>query len=276
MTWASDVESQRSADKEELYLFNGPQIVYAYTSNDASRTYDGNTYAPRAGLRRSARGASSSADQKTLIVTMRGDCDLATDYAYGVPLRSLRLRVYEFQRTSAAAVLVWDGDVTDVTPDGDEIEIRSASILGEKMSTPIPGVVFQKRCAHVLGDARCRVDMEDPANKLTAQVASVSPDGFTVTVDDIAAFPDDDFKAGTITRDTDSEQRTISHQVGPVLTLTAPFRTIAAADAVTLYVGCRKEVGYCQSRFDNVVNFGGHPGMPKSNPFTRGLVLSND
>ena len=83
-------------------------------------------------------------------------------------------------------------------------------------------------------------------------------------------------KAGTITRDTDGEQRTISQQVGPVLTLTAPFRTIAAADAVTMYVGCRKEVGYCQSRFDNVVNFGGHPGMPKSNPFTRGLVLSND
>jgi uncharacterized phage protein (TIGR02218 family) len=276
VTWAADVASQRSGDRMDLYRFDGPQTVYAYTSGTAGRSFDGNVYVPLAGLRRSAVGSSSSSDKKTLTVTMSGGCDLATDYAYTTPPRSLRLRIYEFQRNSGAARLVWDGDVTDVRPFGAEIELRSSSLMSERIGTSVPGVVFQKRCPHKLGDSLCRVDLTGSDNKLTALVSAISADGFTVTINSIGAFPDGDFKAGTITRDTDGEPRTISEQIGPVLTLTAPFRALAGGDAVTMTVGCSKLVSYCLSRHDNVVNFGGHPLMPKSNPFVQGLVLAAD
>ena len=273
MTYAADVASQRSADKIELYRFDGPLLTYSYTSGTRSITYAAIVYAPLAGLRRSARGASSSADKAALTATMSGACDLATDYAYAVPPRSLRLRIYEQQRGSTSTQLVWDGDVVACSAKGTEIELRSESQLSSRLATPVPGVVFQKRCNHVLGDERCRVDLTTAANKHTSTVVSAS--GFAVTIASIGAFPDDDFRGGQIVRDSDGERRTISGQTGAALTLTAPFRALTAADAVTLYVGCSKLVARCLFRFANVANFSGHPSMPLSNPFIRGVELTD-
>lgn len=276
MAYADDVTSIDDADRIDLYRFDGPQVTYAHTSGTRAITVATIDYAPLAGLRRGPIGASSSSDKKTLTVTMSGACDLAVAYAYTTPPRSLRLRIYEYQRNSAAAVLVWDGEVTAVSARGLEIEVRSSSQLSEKLATPVPGVVCQRRCPHILGDQHCRVDMEASANKHTTTVSSVSADGFTVTLASIGAFSDDDFRAGKIVRDLDGEARTITGQTGAILTLASPFRVLAGTNAVTLYVGCTKLVSYCYSRFDNVINFGGHPNMPNSNPFVLGLVLSDN
>lgn len=280
MTYADDVRSQRSADRVDLYRFDGPQIVYAYTSGTRAVTVASVTYTPLAGLRRSALGESSSSDKATLTVSMSGACDLASDYAYTIPPRSLRLRVYEYQRRSAEAALVWDGDATAImargstTKVGKEIEVRASGRFVERIASPISSVVFVSRCQHILGDTHCRVDMDDVANTLDAIVSAISSDGFTVTVDSIGAFPDDEFKAGQLIRDADGERRTITRQVGAVLTLNSPFRLLAGSNAVTLKVGCSKLVSRCDQRFGNVVNFGGHPTMPASNPFIQGVELT--
>ena len=136
MTYSDDVRSVRSADRIELFRFDGPQVTYAYASGTRGLTYDAISYTPLDGLRRSATGSTSSGDKRTLTVTMSGDCDLATDYAYGTPPRTLRLRVYEYQRRSTEAVLIWDGDVTDVRARGTELEVRSASRAGSDSARP--------------------------------------------------------------------------------------------------------------------------------------------
>jgi uncharacterized phage protein (TIGR02218 family) len=276
VTYAADVASVRAADKIELYRFTGPQISYLYSSGTRSVTtgIDGSplTFTPLAGLRRSARGASSSNDKAALTVTMSGACDLATDYAYATPPRSLRLRVYEYQRASAAAQLVWDGDVVACSATGTEIEVRSESQLSSRLATPVPAVAFQGLCNHFLGDDRCAIDMTASGRHHETTVSSYT--GNTVTVASIGAFADDWFRAGEIVRDTDGERRLIVGQIGAVLTLASPFRALAATNAVTLYAGCAHLINVCSDKYNNVANFGGHPSMPLSNPFVMNIRLT--
>jgi hypothetical protein len=48
--------------------------------------------------------------------------------------------------------------------------------------------------------------------------------------------------------------------VGTTLTLDAPFPpSVTLPAAVTLFAGCDHTVRTCLSKFDNVLNFGGHP-----------------
>lgn len=276
MTYADDVTSARSGDAIELYRFDGPQISYTHTSGTRAHTFalDALVYAPLAGLRRSGVGASSSGDKRTLTVTMSGTCALATDYVYGTPPRSLRLRVYQLQRKSVEAVLIWDGDVTAVAAKGTEIDLRSSSQLSERLGTTVPAVSFQKLCNHFLYDARCRISRAASGLHYEPVVSSTS--GFTVTVNTLPGFTDDWFRAGEIVRDADGERRLIVGQIGTVLTLASPFRVLNAADAVTLYAGCDHRIATCSDKFNNIFNFGGHPSMLNSNPFILNIKLMRD
>lgn len=273
MTYADDVTSARSGDAIELYRFDGPQISYTHTSGTRAHTFtlDSLVYAPLAGLRRSGVGASSSGDKRTLTVTMSGACALATDYVYGTPPRSLRLRVYQLQRKSVEAVLIWDGSVTAAAAKGTEIELRSSSQLSERLGTPVPAVSFQRLCNHFLYDARCRISRATSGNHHEPVISSVN--GSTITVSTIGAYIDQWFKSGEIVRDTDGERRTIVDQVGAVLKVNAPFRTLNAADAVTMYAGCAHTIAVCSDRFNNIANFGGHPAMEAINPFLGNVRL---
>lgn len=278
MTYALDVASSRRGDAQELYRFDGPQVSYTYTSGTRSHTFalDGLVYAPLAGLKRTGRGSSSSADKTTVTVTFSGNCDLATDYAYGTPPASLRLRIYELQRYSLGYQLVWDGDVVACSAKGVLVEMRSTSQLAERMASPVPSVSFQSLCNHFLYDARCTMDRATVGHNHAALVSSISVSGFTVTVDSIGLFFDDWFRAGEIVRDSDGERRLIVGQVGAVLTIAAPFRELAATDAVTLYAGCDHRIATCSDKFNNVANYGGHPAMPNSNPFIVNIRLMKE
>ena len=264
-----DEVSQRAGDVVEGYEFIGPQITYRHTSGTSALIIDGQLFAPGI-LDRTALVAGGIQDTPALAVTMPVSSQLVKDYGFTTPPRSLRLKVHRKQARSGEVVIVWDGQVVSLTPRGRRAEVKSVSQLGARLGASVPSISYQRMCNHFLYDARCRVDRLTFDH--TALITGVN--ATTITINTIGIAPDQWFRAGEIVRDVDGERRTIVDQVGAVLKLSSPFRSIANGDAVTMYAGCDHSIGTCSDKFNNRANYGGHPSVPSSNPWIVGIALT--
>jgi hypothetical protein len=263
--YPEDELSPHDGDVAELYEFIGPLLAHRYTSGDTEVVHLGNRYVPVADLSNSGPGASSSADAAAMLVNLPVNTTVVMAHGLGVPPRSLQLRLYRRQARSGEYRVWWQGDVIAITPKGSRAELRSVSQLGERLSTNIPSVSVQKQCNHFLGDPRCGVNLETFASNTHVSNAS----GLTVTVASVASGNAYWYRGGKIVRLSDNEERDIIDQVGatPVFRLNAPFGVLANGDSVRIYPGCDHYIQTCQGKYGNKENFGGHPAVPKSNPF---------
>lgn len=270
MAYADDERSTRDGDPRELVEFLGPQIAYRYSLGDEI-VHEGHVYSPLP-ISLSPVGVSGTVDPPALDVRLPVSANVVTDYGFGSPPRTLRLRVHRRQTRSAEWRVIWDGVVVGVKPSGRWAVVRSESQVGRRLSTTLPSVTVQRHCNHFLYDRHCRVDRL--TYDFTALVTNVN--GASVTLNSIGIAPDQWFRAGEIVRDVDGERRAIVDQVGAVLKLSSPFNHLANGDGVTLYAGCDHTVGTCSDRFNNLVNFGGHPSVPSSNPWHLPILLTRD
>lgn len=273
MAYADDEESQASGAPVEVYEFIGSATTWRYASGNVDAVVDGDTYTALAGLARSSISIGTTRDTPTLTVHLPTSAPLVGQYCFATPPRSLRLRLLRMQSVSGEWRVEWDGEVASIKAKGMMAEASSPSNLAARLSTNVPGLTLRVYCLHFLYDARCRVVAATYDHATT--VASVSSDGFTVTVSGVGAHPDNWFKAGEIVRDSDGERRSIVAQVGAVLTLASPFRTIANPNPVTMYAGCDHLFATCRSKFGNSPNFGGMPVMPQRNPFRNPIRLGD-
>lgn len=256
---AYDDDEDIGGDPVELFKFIGPGTAWYLTSDTAAHTYASNSYTPTA-IVASELPSNGTADPEALVVRIPGDHAIALAYGYGSPPSSLTLTVYRKQ-TGGDVRQLWHGSVPNVSPDGDWCELRSPSILGDRLEVDAPRNGFQGQCNNRVYDSICRVAKSAPYVTSTT-VSSISTDGLTVTVAGVGGNPDAWFARGDITRATDGESRMIVAQVGAVLTLQAPFRTLAASDSVTMAAGCDGWNGTCASKFSNIANHTGTPFVP--------------
>ena len=144
-------------------------------------------------------------------------------------------------------------------------EVRSlAHVLGQTV-----GRTFQATCDAALGDARCGVDLEDPAFKGTGAVIDLLRDR-AFTASGLGGFDAGWFTFGTLdwTSGANAGRRTevLGHDVTDgvaILTLLeAPVRAIAEGDAFTIRAGCDKRIETCGAKFANTANFRGFPHIP--------------
>ncbi|MCC4247332.1 DUF2163 domain-containing protein, partial [Stappia indica] len=144
-------------------------------------------------------------------------------------------------------------------------EVRSlAHVLGQTI-----GRTFQATCDAALGDARCGVDLENPAFKGTSVVIDLLRDR-AFTASGLGGFASGWFTFGTIewTSGSNAGRRAevLGHDVTDgiaVLTLLeAPVREISEGNAFTIRAGCDKRIETCGARFANTANFRGFPHIP--------------
>ena len=131
------------------------------------------------------------------------------------------------------------------------------------------GRCFQRACSADLGDARCRVILDDPAFATTGTVVSVMG-AHTVLVMLDTAFANGFFTGGTLTPTSGAyagtsvslrsdTQTAAGHVLGA---LAGPISQLAAGDRVSVVAGCDKSPETCLAKFDNITNFRGFPHMP--------------
>lgn len=136
--------------------------------------------------------------------------------------------------------------------------------LAQAMQQPV-AELFSPACAADLGNARCGVDL----GPLTVTGSVTIADSARAFSDSTRTEADDYFGAGLITwtgglnAGLPMEVRSYVQSGGAfVLSLPMPY-AVQVGDTYSLVPGCRKRaIEDCKAKFNNIVNFRGHPYVP--------------
>ena len=131
------------------------------------------------------------------------------------------------------------------------------------------GRLYTATCSADLGDARCTVDLTDPAFHCSGAVAALAGTS-AFHASGLDSFIDGAFTAGKLTFTSGANDgfavEVKIHRValdGVLIELwqQAP-EPIAPGDTFTVTAGCDKRFATCRDRFANSVNFRGFPAIP--------------
>jgi len=134
-------------------------------------------------------------------------------------------------------------------------------------------------CSADLGDARCGVDLDDPAFRGEGTITALrGPSSFTAAGFD--GFDDGWFSAGRLSFTGGANaglavevKRHVAFGSGALIELwQAMPEPLAPGDAFVVTAGCDKRLATCRERFGNVVNFRGFPHIPGNDFVTRVAV----
>lgn len=155
------------------------------------------------------------------------------------------------------------GIIGEVRRDGAKF---SAEIRGVSQALDQPkGRVYQRQCDANVGDARCKVDLNQPQFKGAGAVVSVI-DEARFTVSGLGGFVDGWFVHGRLAWLAGANAGTSGHvkaQGGGSLSLWLPAGApVSIGDAFEVFSGCDKAFDTCRVKFSNVVNFRGFHLMP--------------
>ncbi len=140
--------------------------------------------------------------------------------------------------------------------------------LGEALNAP-QGLVYQRPCSAVLGDARCRVDLSVPGYVSERPCEGVE-EAVRFTFADFTGFDDRWFERGRLVV-LSGEAAGLSGAIkndrlgaeGREIELWQAIRApIAPGDMLRFEAGCDKQAPTCRLKFNNFVNFRGFPDIP--------------
>jgi uncharacterized phage protein (TIGR02218 family) len=144
------------------------------------------------------------------------------------------------------------------------------------------GRLYRATCAADLGDAKCGIDLDDPA--FTATGAATRTDGaLGLATADLSSFADGSFTGGKLVWLTGANaglaveikaHRLAAGEAELDLWQRATS-SIAIGDTFRVTAGCDKRFTTCREKFANVANFRGFPHMP-GNDFVLRLALQGE
>jgi uncharacterized phage protein (TIGR02218 family) len=244
-------------------------VVFGFTDHDRALEFGGVIYEPDSGFAASEirSGTDLAVDAQEAQGVLTSDTIIETDILNG--------------RWDNAAVEVWRVNWSAVSQRAlmrrgaigqvrrgrlaFVAEVRSlAHVLNQTV-----GRTFQHACDAELGDARCGLDLDDPAFETTGSITAGSGDRSFAT-SGLSGFAAGWFTLGRLTWTSGPNAGRIaevaSHDVvGSSHNLTlleAPARPISVGDDFYVVAGCDKRLETCRDRFVNVVNFRGFPHIP--------------
>jgi uncharacterized phage protein (TIGR02218 family) len=242
---------------------------FGFTDHDRSLVFDGTDFEPESGLTASEirSGSDLAVDAQDAEGVLRSDRITETDIADGRwDAAQVELWRVNWADTSQR-VLMRRGAVGQIRRGrlAFVAEVRSlAHVLDQSV-----GRTFQATCDAALGDARCGVDLEDPAFRATGVVTSLNGDR-GLTASGLGGFAGGWFTHGVLDwtggasagRRVEVAGHTAAGGIVTVTLLEAPVRSVTPGDAFTIRAGCDKRIETCAAKFGNVVNFRGFPHIP--------------
>jgi|SRR6056297_2648425 len=265
MTFDSDERSVQSGSPIELFKFTGTYNTWRLTNWGRDVTNSDGTYSAAYAIERTEREQGTQEDDTDMDVSIDASHPMVADYAIQEPPPGLLLQIFRAHPADLDDTFkIWEGEVISWNLTGRVAKMRVPSLFSFLLDSPLPRPRYQAPCNHVLGDEFCGVDMTDSANFHDTTIDTIS--GTSVTLDS-NPFSDGECDAGEMI--AGDERRMITSNTGLAFTISSPFTSeVGAGDSVTIRRGCdHAKDGDCLNRFDNVINFGGHPLVPVRNPF---------
>jgi uncharacterized phage protein (TIGR02218 family) len=244
-------------------------VVQGFTDHDEDIVIDGVTCRAGTGLT-----ASEATQQLGLAVSgseisgaLASDALNEDDLAAGrYDAAAVRVYLVDWSEPSLN-ILLASGVLGEVRREGGAFtaELRGLSHRLQEES----GRLYTATCAADLGDARCTVDVDNPAFRGNGAIASVSATS-SFLASGLGAFATSWFTAGKLTWITGPNAGLAAevkvHTLGAagvsIRLWQAMPQPLAAGDAFTVTAGCDKRFATCRDRFANAVNFRGFPHIP--------------
>ncbi|TBU75190.1 phage BR0599 family protein [Phytopseudomonas daroniae] len=267
MSFSEYERSLASGKPIRLYRFKRGVMRWLYNTGDRDLVIGSEVYrAVRGGIIDDGMNWSGNPDQDDLDITAPFDIEVAQLYRPFPPSAEVELEVFDIHYGDSQAVATWAGSIATVDwPKADRCTITCRSI---EASMERPGLVdtYSLSCTAVLGDVKCRVDLN--AYRVTTVLQSVT--GASVSSGAFAAYPVGWFTGGYVEWAIGSgefERRHIEGHNGSVLQLLGGIAGISAGMEVRVYPGCDFLSTTCNSKFDNAINFRGEPHLQGESPF---------
>ncbi len=204
-----------------------------------------------------------------MTLTVQSDIPLVDLFRSTPPVLPIKLTILRRHIGDAEVRVRWVGTVGNVKrPAG----LATATIVCRSLTTSLrrPGLrlAWTRGCPHVLYDSQCRADRETFA--VVAQITAIA--GGAITVSPSPAKPVDWFTGGFVQWDADGlgtpDRRGIERTIAADrFQIFGSTDRLAIGMAVRLYPGCNLTAETCETKFNNLANYGGFEQMTGKNPF---------
>ena len=270
MTFDAQETSVEDSQVLELYQFVFGAETFRFTSYNEDINWSGLLYTATQISRSETQNSVEDAINQ-LTVTMTLDNPVAQKFIANVPgdVGSVLVLRANANDVAEETIVLFEGFVASVKFDGE----LQAQVLCNPSTNVFqragPRFTYQGICNHVLYDAGCKIARS--AFDYTGLVSAVS--GSTITVNGLAAQGVGWAVGGFVQAPTAApeDKRMILSQAGDVLTLLLPFSITVLGTQVDVLAGCDHSLTTCNTKFSNVINFGGFPYVPRKNPFNTTL-----
>lgn len=267
MSFDSREQSLADGQPIRLYEFSRGVMRWAYATCDRDITLNNQIYrSVRGGI--IDNGIIQSGDPNTdkLVLTAPADLEVAQLYRAMSPSDEIRLVVRGMHYGDSEVLVSWVGSIKSVNwPKLDRCQISCLSI---EASMGQPGLTdtYSLTCTAVLGDWRCKVNLEQ--YRVEAQAQSMT--GLVLSSGTFAAYPDGWFTGGFVAWSVGSgnfDRRHIEQHLGSDLTMLGGTASIPLGVALRVYPGCDFLIGTCHGKFGNEPNFRGENKLQGESPF---------
>jgi hypothetical protein len=258
---------------KELYRFveNNGTFIYTVTSSDRAEAYNagfGNeNYIPLAIGRDEVQGKGEMTKQN---LTLSFPIDNPVARRWFASSVDFPLTVTIFSKSISDGVEIeWKGRLSSVSPKKNQFDFIFESVFTSMRRIGLRQL-YQITCPHALYSKGCNLNKEQWA--VSGPVTLVVNNVITMPV--ASGYASGYFTSG-IFEDMNGTLRFITAHVGNQLTLIRPMNDLIARVSqlgysgltCRIFPGCDRSAGTCNSKFNNILNHGGFPFMPKKNPF---------
>jgi uncharacterized phage protein (TIGR02218 family) len=262
---------------QELYLFRIPGAAWYFTSAD--REFDGSSYGELddelflpAAIKRSSVELSREIDRNVLTIDAAHTFPPAQQWFGGAPEGVMSLEIFRIHTSDSTGELakIWQGRVISVAFKGHAATMSCEPIFTSLKRSGIRSV-YGVPCRYILFSAQCGAD---PALfRLTGTVAAIN--GAAVDVVGLSGQPDGYWINGKVNAGPNKTFiRAIVGHTGDTITLDRVISSLIVGDPIDVLPGCAHDVNDCTNKFNNLLNYGGFPFIPRKDPFS-GDAITN-
>lgn len=257
----------------ELYKIVALPDIWTFTSSEDQIYNDGSGEV----VYKKTAISRTQVEQKKELTKASVTIDIPIDHPFS---KFILTRFFEqlismtiFKSEDGSTSVFWKGRLASIQPSG-----TSLSLIFESIFTSLrrPGLraTFQRNCRFALYGKGCNLDPADFAISGTLSAINST----TLTIAEADDEIDGYFNGGMIAA-PDGTFSWIMNHVGDQITIQRPSLSLSEAfletgvlTPVVLYPGCDHSRLTCNSKFDNVINYGGFDWIPNKNPMSGSIT----
>jgi uncharacterized phage protein (TIGR02218 family) len=268
MTYQTYEESPYSGNPIELYEFaRGTAEYWRYTSSDTDQSYFGFVY-EAVSIERNSFESSQNVEAVALTIKMPVTVEFPQIYIAAPPSDPISFTLRRFHGGDTEVVSIWIGRVVNVEFKEENVEITCESVY-TSLKRPTLRRLYQRPCPHVLYSqavGSCNADQN--TFKVVGTLSAVS--GTIITSSTFGGYADGYFTGGfvEIVSGGHTNRRYITAHTGNNITLNLQLTGAAVGLDVDAYPGCAHNLNDCNTKFNNILNYGGMPWIPDKNPMS--------